>query len=80
MSPPPTSSSRPTNRWLKRGGDKTKGRRAARPPERQQPPSFDVTEVALQGDGPALSASWWERAAPSDAGKLPSIPRDLLHL
>jgi hypothetical protein len=43
--------SRPTNRWVKRGGNNTEGRRAARLPEGLPPPSFDVTEAALQGDG-----------------------------
>jgi hypothetical protein len=66
--------SRPTNRWVQRGGNRTEGRRAARLPEGQQPPSFDMTEAALQGDGPVLSAPWWERAPLSGAGKLPSGP------
>jgi hypothetical protein len=35
---------------------------------------FHVTEAALQGDGPVLSAPWWERAALSGAGELPSAP------
>jgi hypothetical protein len=48
--------SRPTNRWVKRGGNKTERRRAAGLPEGPQPPSLDVTEAALQGDGPVLSA------------------------
>jgi hypothetical protein len=64
--------SRPTNRWVQRGGSRKEGRRAARLPEGQQPPSFDVTEAALQGDGPVLSGPWWEHAALSGAVKLPS--------
>jgi hypothetical protein len=43
-------------------------------PQGQQPRSYDVTEPALQGDGPVLSAPWWKRAALSGAGKLPSDP------
>jgi hypothetical protein len=66
--------SRPTNRCVKRGGVRTEGRRAARQPEGQQPLRFDVTEAALQGDGPVLSAPWWERTALSGAGKLPNDP------
>jgi hypothetical protein len=66
--------SRPTNRWIKRGGDKTEGRRAARLLEGLKPPSFDVTEAALEGEGPVLSAPWWERAALSGAGKFPIAP------
>jgi hypothetical protein len=66
--------SRPTNRWVKRGGNNTEGRRAARLPEGLEPRSFEVTEAALQGDGPVLSAPWWKRAALSGAAKLPSDP------
>jgi hypothetical protein len=66
--------SRPTNRWVKRGGNNTEGRRAVLLPQGQQPRSYDVTEPALQGDGPVLSAPWWERAALSGAEKLPSTP------
>jgi hypothetical protein len=66
--------SRPTNRWVKRGGARTEGRRAARLPAGSQPLSFDVTEAALQGEGPVLSAPWWERAALSGAAQLPSAP------
>jgi hypothetical protein len=66
--------SRPTNRWVKRGDNNMEGRRAAQLREGLKPPSFDVTEAALQGDGPVLSAPWWERAALSGAGKLPGAP------
>jgi hypothetical protein len=66
--------SRPTNRWVQRGGNRTERRRAARLLEAQLVPSFDVTEAALRGDGPVLSATWWERSALTGAGKLPSGP------
>ena len=33
-----------------------------------------MTEPALRGVGPVLSAPWWEREALSGAGKLPSGP------
>jgi hypothetical protein len=66
--------SRPTHRWVKRGGNRTERRRAARLPKGQLPLSFDMTEPALQGDGPVLPAPWWERAELSGAGKPPNDP------
>jgi hypothetical protein len=66
--------SRRTRHWVKRSGNNTKGRRAVLLPQGQQPPNFDATEVALQEDGSVPSAPWWERAALSGAGKLPSAP------
>jgi hypothetical protein len=59
---------------VKRGGNNASRRRAARLPEGPEPPSFDTTEAALQGDGPMLSAPWCERAVLSSAGMLPSGP------
>jgi hypothetical protein len=78
--PLPSCWSRPTNRWVKHGGNNTEGRRAARLPEGLELPSFDVTEAALQGDGPVLSAPWQERAALSGAGKLPDGQRSTASL
>src|SRR2546425_597520 len=37
-------------------------------------PDFDVTEAALQHDGPVLAAPWWKRAALSGVDSLPSGP------
>jgi hypothetical protein len=50
------------------------GRRADRLADDQERPDFDVTEAALQDDGPVLAAPWWERAALSSADGLPRGP------
>jgi hypothetical protein len=66
--------SRPTNRWIARGGTKTRGRTAERLADDQELPSFDLTEAALQGDGPVLAAPWWKRTALLDLNGVPSGP------
>ena len=66
--------SRPTNRWIGRGGIKKRGRVAERLADDQELPTFDVTEPALQGDGPVLAAPWWKRTALSALDSLPSEP------
>jgi hypothetical protein len=58
--------SRPANR--------KQGRIAERLADDQELPNFDLTEAALQGDGPVLAASWWKRTALSALGCLPSGP------
>jgi hypothetical protein len=66
--------SRPTNRWIGRGGLKKRGRVAQRLAVDQELPTFDLTEPALQGDGPVLAAPWWKHAALSELDSLPSEP------
>jgi hypothetical protein len=66
--------SRPTNRWIKRGAMKIPGRMAERLSEDQKQPDFDLTETALQGEGPVLAAPWWERVALSGLINLPNGP------
>ena len=66
--------SRPTNRWVKRGGVKIRGRNAKLLADDQELPDFDVTQPALQGDGPVLAAPWWQRMVLSGVDSLPNAP------
>jgi hypothetical protein len=66
--------SRPTNRWIKRSAMRMPGRRAERLTADQERPAFDLTERALQGEGPVLAAPWWERVSLSSVNSLPSGP------
>jgi hypothetical protein len=65
--------SRPTNRWIHRGGVRVAGRAAGRLSD-YEPSHFGVTEPALNGDGPILSATWWERVSLSNLDSLPERP------
>ena len=60
-------------RWS-RPSNRKEGRRTERLPDDQESPNYDLTEAALQGEGPVLAAPWWNRTALSDLGGLLSGP------
>jgi len=66
--------SRPTNRSIKRRGIGMPGRIAERRADDLELPNFDLTEPALQGDGPVLSAPLWQRTRLSELKGLPNGP------
>jgi hypothetical protein len=66
--------SRPTNRVIERGGIRKPGRQAKRLADDQELPDFNLTEPALQGEGPVLAARWWKRIALSGSTDLPNGP------
>jgi hypothetical protein len=58
--------SRPTNR--------KQGRIASRLADDQQLPTFELTEAALLGGGPVLTAPWWQRTSLSELDRVPNGP------
>jgi hypothetical protein len=57
-----------------RAKSRKQGRTAERLPDNQGLPNFDLTEAALQSDGPVLAAPWWKRTALSNLDTLPKEP------
>jgi hypothetical protein len=69
--------SRPTNRWIVRGGasrTRTPGRRAERLAAAAGALDFSVGHPVLAGPGRPLDASWWQRAPLHDFRFLPPGP------
>jgi hypothetical protein len=68
---------RPTNRWVVRGGPsgtRTPGRRAVPLAVGRAAVDFTASQSPLQGEAGPLQASWWQRAALTAARSLPSGP------